>query len=210
MKLVTHILTLLAVLALFLFALNANSRKQQEIERLSANTLVLADSLQSYRVLDSLNAVQTKALRLTADEYRELYASEHELVGKLQADRKGLEATIALQSKTIRSLQALLQPVVVADTLVVYDTIRIMHDTVYCFDYSDKWVDLSGCINGDTLNVDLTSRDELLIVESAQRKRFLGIPLPIGWFGYKSRTVDVVSDNPSTVITNVNYKTIER
>ena len=207
MKQLSYILLLLALL---LFALNANSRKQQEIERLSANTNVLTDSLHSYRVLDSLNAVQTKALRLTADEYRELYESEYAKVGELMADRKGLEATIALQSRTIRSLQALLQPVAITDTLVVFDTIRVVHDTVYCFDYSDKWVDLSGCINGDTLNVDFTNRDELLIVESAQRKRFLGIPLPIGWFGYKSRTVDVVSDNPNTVITNVNYKTIER
>lgn len=210
MKPLAKILPLFAILALFLFALNANNRKQQEIERLSANALVLADSLRSYCVLDSLNAVQTKALRLTADEYRELYTEEHRKVGELMADRKGLEATISLQSRTIMSLQALLQPVVVADTLVVYDTIRVVRDTVYCFDYSDRWVDLSGCVNGDTLNVDLTSRDELLIVESAQRKRFLGIPLPISWFGYKSRTVDVVSDNPNTVITNVNYKTIER
>ena len=210
MKPFAKILYAFAIIALFLFALNANSHKQQEIERLSASTLVLADSLHSYRVLDSLNAVQTKALRLTADEYRELYESEYAKVGELMADRKGLEATIALQSRTIRSLQALLQPVVTVDTLVVFDTIRVVHDTVYCFDYSDKWVDLSGCINGDTLNVDFTNRDELLIVESAQRKRFLGIPLPIGWFGYKSRTVDVVSDNPNTVITNVNYKTIEK
>ena len=204
------VIALIAALAVALLLLGANSRKQQEIERLSANTFVLADSLHSYRVLDSLNAVQTKALRLTADEYRELYADEHRKVGELMADRKGLEATISLQSRTIRSLQALLQPIVTADTLVVYDTVRVVHDTVYCFDYSDKWVDLSGCINGDTLNVDLTNRDELLIVESAQRKRFLGIPLPISWFGYKSRTVDVVSDNPNTVITNVNYKTIEK
>lgn len=204
MKPLAKILLVVAVLALFLFALNANSRKQQEIERLSANTLVLADSIQSYRVLDSLNAVQAKALRLKADEYRELYASEHELVGKLQADRRGLMATINMQSQTISSLQATLRPA------YVYDTINVVRDTIYCFDYSDKWVDVSGCINDGTLDMNFTSRDELLIVESAQRKRFLGIPLPISWFGYKSRTVDVLSQNPNTEIIGLNYKTIEK
>lgn len=204
MKPLAKILLVVAVLALFLFALNANSRKQREIERLSANTSVLADSLRSYRVLDSLNAVQAKALRLKADEYRELYASEHELVGKLQADRRGLMATINMQSQTISSLQATLRPV------YVYDTINVVRDTIYCFDYSDKWVDVSGCINDGTLDMNFTSRDELLIVESAQRKRFLGIPLPIRWFGYKSRTVDVLSQNPNTEIIGLNYKTIEK
>lgn len=204
MKSTSAILATAALAALFLFALNANNRKQQEIERLSANTYVLTDSLHSYRVLDSLNAVQTKALRLEADEYRELYADECELVGKLRADKVGLMATIAMQSKTIGSLQAALRPVYVTDT------VNVIHDTVYCFDYSDRWVDLSGCVNGDTLNLDFTSRDELLIVESAHRKRFLGIPLPISWFGCKSRTVDVVSKNPNTIITELDYKTIER
>lgn len=204
MKPLTRILAIVSVSALLLFALNANSRKQQEIERLSANTSVLADSLYSYRVLDSLNAAQTKALRLKADEYRELYASEHELVGKLQADRRGLMAAINMQSQTISRLQASLQPV------YVYDTINVVRDTIYCFDYTDKWVDVSGCINNGTLDMSLTSRDELLIVESAQRKRFLGIPLPIRWFGYKSRTVDVLSQNPNTEIIGLNYKTIEQ
>ena len=204
MKQLAKILHVVAITALFLFVLNANSRKQQEIERLSANTSVLADSLRSYRVLDSLNAVQAKALRLTADEYRELYASEHELVDKLQADRRGLMATINMQSQTISSLQATLRPV------YVYDTINVVRDTIYCFDYSDKWVDVSGCINDGTLDMNFTSRDELLIVESAQRKRFLGIPLPIRWFGYKSRTVDVLSQNPNTEIIGLNYKTIEK
>ena len=200
---------LLAILSIALMALAiamsaAYVKERGNSSRLEANLLSMNDTLAHYRVLDSLNAAQTKALRLKADEYRELYASEHELVGKLQADRRGLMATINMQSQTISRLQASLQPV------YVYDTINVVRDTIYCFDYSDKWVDVSGCINDGTLDMSLTSRDELLIVESAQRKRFLGIPLPIRWFGYRSRTVDVLSQNPNTEIIGLNYKTIEQ
>ena len=198
------VIALIAVLAVALLLLGANSRKQQEVARLSSDLYALHDSLHTYKVLDSLNAAQTTALRLKADEYRELYAEEQELVSKLQADKAGLMATISLQSKTISKLQATLQPVYVTDTLYV------IRDTIYCFSYNDKWVDFSGCVKDSILDVDLTTRDELFIVESAQRKRFLGIPLPISWFGYKSRTVDAVNMNPNAVITNINYKTIEK
>lgn len=203
MKRIVVILSI-ALMALVIAMSAAYVKERNNSSRLEANMLSMNDTLAHYHVLDSLNAVQTKALRLKADEYRELYASEHELVGKLQADRRGLMATINMQSQTISSLQASLQPV------YVYDTINVVRDTIYCFDYTDKWVDVSGCINDGTLDMSLTSRDELLIVESAQRKRFLGIPLPIRWFGYKSRTVDVLSQNPNTEIIGLNYKTIEQ
>ena len=168
-----YILAIVGISVLFLFALNANSRKQQEIERLSANTSVLADSLHTYKILDSLNAVQVKALRLTASEYKELYASEHELVKSLKADKVGLLSTIAMQQKTVLALQSALQPVCKTDTVMHYDTIPvIVHDTIYCFGYKDKWVDLFGCVEDSIVNINLTTYDELLIVESAQRKRF--------------------------------------
>lgn len=203
MKHLSAILSFAAGIIFLMLALGY-AKERDNSSRLEANLLSMNDTLAHYHVLDSLNAAQTKALRLKADEYRELYASEHELVGKLQADRRGLMATINMQSQTISRLQASLQPV------YVYDTINVVRDTIYCFDYTDKWVDVSGCINDGTLDMSLTSRDELLIVESAQRKRFLGIPLPIRWFGYKSRTVDVLSQNPNTEIIGLNYKTIEQ
>lgn len=202
--LISLIVSLLASVAFSLCLWDANRKKQAECMRLASNILVLQDSVTSYHVLDSLNASQVTALRLTAAEWREAYANEHEIVRKLRADKVGLMSTIALQTKTIRKLQTTLHPVYVKDTLLV------IRDTVYCFEYSDKWVDLSGCVVDSTLDIDLTTRDELLIVESAQRKRFLGIPLPLRWFGYKSRTLDAVNMNPNSVITNVNYKTIEQ
>jgi hypothetical protein len=76
----------------------------QEVTRIEQNCLALTDSVKAYRVSDSLNAVQVKALRLTASEYKELYASEHELVKSLRADKVRLLSTIAMQQKTVLTL----------------------------------------------------------------------------------------------------------
>lgn len=209
-KQLTALLAIAFLATLVLFAA-FSGRDKREIARLEQNCLALTDSVKAYRASDSLNAVQVKALRLTASEYKELYASEHELVRSLRADKVGLLSTIAMQQKTVLALQSALQPICKTDTVMRHDTIPvIVHDTIYCFSYKDKWVDLSGCVEDSIVNINLTTYDELLIVESAQRKRFLGIPLSIKLFGYKYRTLDAINMNPNARITNVTYKTIEQ
>lgn len=201
---------LTALLVIAFVAICLIGHYKQEATRFEQNCMTLTDSVKAYRVSDSLNAVQVKALRLTASEYKELYASEHELVKSLRADKVGLLSTIAMQQKTVLALQSALQPVYKTDT-VCHDTIPvIVHDTIHCFSYKDKWVDLSGCVEDSIVNINLTTYDELLIVESAQRKRFLGIPLSIKLFGYKYRTLDAINMNPNARITSVTYKTIEQ
>lgn len=202
---------LTALLVIAFVAICLIGHYKQEATRFEQNCLALTDSVKAYRISDSLNAVQVKALRLTASEYKELYASEHELVRSLRADKVGMLSTIAMQQKTVLALQSALQPVCKTDTVMRHDTIPvIVHDTIYCFGYKDKWVDLSGCVEDSIVNINLTTYDELLIVESAQRKRFLGIPLSIKLFGYKYRTLDAINMNPNARITNVTYKTIEQ
>ena len=68
-----------------------------------------------------------------------------------------------------------------------------------------RWTDLHGFISNDTLQVKIINREELILVESLQRKKFLGIKLP-GWlFGYKREILDVVSRNPNTTIQDIEY-----
>lgn len=204
MKLSGTIVTcVLLVLAVGLL-LGISHSQYQEIGRLKSNIAVWQDSARSYRVKDSLRATQIEALRLTSSEYKRMYAEEHELVTNLRADKVGLVATIAMQQKTINRLQASFT------TVYVHDTVRETVDSLKCFSYKDKWVDLWGCIGDSVVDVDLCSYDSLFVAESIQRKRFLGIPLPIRWFGYRSKTVDVVSLNPHTEVTGVAYKTIEQ
>ena len=203
-KIPYKLLIILAVCAVAVYLFDANQRKQQEIDRLDNNVVVLTDSLHAYRILDSLNAIQTRALRLTVSEWQEAYKNEAALVKKLQADKCNLQSTINLQLQAIADFKSALTPV------VVYEVGDIIRDTIQCFDYSDKWLDVSGCIEHDTVSLHAVCREELLAVESIQRKRFLGIPLPVKWFGYKSRTLDVVSMNPNCEVIGADFKTIEK
>ena len=88
-KQLTALLVIAFLATLILFAA-FGGRDRREIARLEQNCLALTDSVKAYRVSDSLNAVQVKALRLTASEYKELYTSEHELVKSLRADNVGV------------------------------------------------------------------------------------------------------------------------
>lgn len=195
---------LIALALLSYYGFSRAKGAEYEARRLADNQVVLLSEIDRYKVADSLSAVQTAALKLSLSEYKELYSSECETVRRLKADIKGLQGTISTQTETIRVLKAQLKPI------VVHDTVLAVIDTLQCFDYSDRWIDVSGCIDGDTVSISVASRDELIIVESLQRKRFLGIPLPIRLFGYKTRTADAMSLNPNTTISGVEYKVIER
>lgn len=186
-------------------AVSAYRRASREAERLSQNQTVLLSDIDRYKVADSLSAVQVMALRLSLSEYMSLYSDECETVRQLQSDVKGLQGVVNTQTQTIRDLKAQLKPVV-----VIHDTVMAIVDTLQCFSYSDKWIDVNGCIEDSTVSLNVVSRDEILAVESLERKRFLGIPLSIKCFGYRSRHLDAVSLNPNTTIVNVTYKTIEQ
>ena len=64
---------------------------------------------------------------------------------------------------------------------------------------------MHGYLANDTINLNIVNREELLIAESFVKKRFIGIKLPIWLFGYKTKSVDVVSKNPNTEIKNLEY-----
>lgn len=198
------VLGFVLIVICFASVLTGYKRACEDVQRLKANQQVLLSDIDRYKVADSLSAVQTAALRLSLNEYMSLYDNECQTVRQLKADIRGLQGTINAQTETIKELKAEIKPV------VVHDTLTTVIDTLHCFEYSDKWIDVNGCIDADTVSLSVTSRDELLIVESLQRKRFLGIPLPIRLFGYRERTTDAVSMNPNTTIKNVTYKTIEQ
>lgn len=196
------ILTVLALLALCV-SWEIKSQKVR-IEALSSNMSVLLDSVSHYKVADSLNAVQVKALRLQAKEFKSLYEEEAEMAKKLKADARSLQATIGIQQQMILSLQSSLVPVVVPDSL------GIPLDTLKCFEYCDDWTSVSGCMSDSLVAIDLAVKDQLFIVESIQRKRFLGIPLPVKWFGYRHKTADAVNMNPRVNIECIEFKEIEQ
>lgn len=155
------------------------------------NITVLMDSVVHYQVIDSLNASQIGELQLKLSEYKKYRQEDAELIKKLKADKP--KTVIKTETKTEYKIITELK-----DSIVYRDTLKTIN-------YKSKWTDLYGFISKDTLQVKIANREELILVESFQKKKFLGIKLPIWLFGYKQRTLDVVSKNPNTTVVNIEY-----
>ena len=167
---------------------------------LSENNAIMAEC-RRYRVSDSLNAYRVSELRLTIEEYEKFRSQDLELIRKLKLDKSDMQKVIDSQSETIYKLTAQAK-----DTTIIVDSAEHEFKT---FDYSSKWADVAGQIDlaNNIVSLDIHSREELTVVESVKRKRFLGFL----WKTKKviRRDVDVISKNPSTEIVNVDYVSIE-
>lgn len=181
---------------------NARLLSNQEI-LLTQKQTIMAES-QAYRVSDSLNAAKVSELQFTLKEYKKYRAQDLQLIEQLKVKKSDLQKVIDSQTETINSLSAKLN-----DSIRI-DTVTNVADTLKCFDYKSKWTDVSGCIDlkHDSINLQIKNRESLKIVETVVYKRFLGFLWKTN--KVKDRQVDVVSENPNTTITNLDYVSIKR
>lgn len=181
---------------------NARLLSNQEI-LLTQKQTIMAES-QAYRVSDSLNAAKVSELQFTLKEYKKYRAQDLQLIEQLKVKKSDLQKVIDSQTETINSLSAKLN-----DSIRI-DTVTNIADTLKCFDYKSKWTDVSGCIDlkCDSINLQIKNRESLKIVETVVYKRFLGFLWKTN--RVKDRQVDVVSENPNTTITNLDYVSIKR
>lgn len=200
----------IAILALVL-AFSKIQKLKEENNRLLSNQEILltqkqtimAES-QAYKVSDSLNAAKVSELQFTLKEYKRYRAQDLQLIEQLKVKKSDLQKVIDSQTETINNLSAKL------NDSVRIDTATNMVDTLKCFDYKSKWTDVSGCIDlrHDSINLQIKNRESLKIVETMVYKRFLGFLWKTN--KVKDRQVDVVSENPHTTITNLDYVSIKR
>ncbi len=173
---------------------------KKNLDRIKENMEVLLESnndlilkVHHYQIQDSLNVAQIRSLELTAKEFKTYREEDAKLIENLKIRNKDLEALVNTKLET-------------RDTILV-----AVHDTipgVATFNYTSTWTDLSGTIDmiKDTMQINIANREDLEVIESVTRKRFLGFL----WYCKKleSRKVDVVSHNPNTTIKNVSYTKI--
>ena len=181
---------------------NARLLSNQEI-LLTQKQTIMAES-QAYRVSDSLNAAKVSELQFTLKEYKKYRAQDLQFIEQLKIKKSDLQKVIDSQTETINSLSAKLN-----DSIRI-DTVANIADTLKCFDYKSKWTNVSGCIDlkHDSINLQIKNRESLKIVETVVYKRFLGFLWKTN--KVKDRQLDVVSENPNTTITNLDYVSIKR
>lgn len=198
-KLIPYLIILVLLGIISLLWVHISSQKKN-LDRIKENMEVLLESnndlilkANHYQIQDSLNVAQINSLELTVKEFKTYREKDAKLIRDLKIRNKDLEALVNAKLET-------------RDTILV-----AVHDTlpgVATFNYISTWTDLSGTIDmlKDTMQVSITNREDLEIVESVTRKRFLGFL----WYCKKleSKKVDVVSHNPNTTIKNVSYTKI--
>lgn len=179
------------------FLINGTLKLQEENKRLINNQAVLLDSMQTYKVADNLNVAKINVLELSLSDYKRYREEDAALIKKLKADK--LSATTSINTTTTTDIKTS-----VKDSIIYKDRV-VPIDTVKQINYDSKWTSVHGYLANDTINLNVVNREELLIAESFVKKRFIGIKLPIWLFGYKTKSVDVVSKNPNTEIKNLEY-----
>ena len=177
-------------------------RLTEERDRYRSNTEILLQDVRTYQTKDSLNAAKVGNLELKLSEYKKYRADDAALIKSLQTKNRDLQRVTTAQMKTINELRAN-----VRDSIVYLpgDTVTTV---LRCIEYSDKWVDLDGCIINNTFSGKIITRDSLLITESVQYKRWLGFLWKTKRI--KNREFDIVSKNPNSKITGFEVITIEK
>lgn len=193
LKLLAFLVVSLAVI----FLISETFKLQEENKRLVNNQITLLDSMQTYKVADSLNVAKINVLELSLSDYKKYREENATLIKKLKAGK--LSATTSINATTSTNIKT-----VIKDSIIYKDRV-VQVDTVKQIKYDSKWTSVYGYLANDTISLNIINREELLIVESFVKKRFIGIKLPIWLFGYKTKSVNVVSKNPNTEINNLEY-----
>ena len=191
------IILYIIVAAFVIFSTYKITGLKKENKRLTNNQAVLLDSMQTYKVADSLNVAKINVLELSLSDYKKYREEDAALIKKLKADK--LSATVSVNTKTSTNVKT-----IVKDS-IVYKNKDVPVDTVKQINYDSEWTSVNGFLANDTINLNIINREELLIVESFVKKKFIGIKLPIWLFGYKTKSVNAVSKNPNTEITNLEF-----
>lgn len=200
----------IAILAPVLTFHRIRELKKENIRLLGNQEILLTEKQsimaksQIYKVSDSLSAAKASELQFTLKEYKKYRAQDLQLIEQLKVKKSDLQKVINSQIETIGYLSTKLN-----DSIRI-DTISNMADTLKCFDYKSRWTDISGCVHlkRNSISLQIKNRESLKIVETVTYKRFLGFLWKTSKI--KNRQVDIVSENPNTTITNLDYVNIKR
>ena len=96
-------LAYLVISLAFVFLINGTLKLQEENKRLANNQTVLLDSMQTYKVVDSLNVAKINMLELSLSDYKKYREEDAVLIKKLKADK--LSAATSINTTTTTDIK---------------------------------------------------------------------------------------------------------
>ena len=181
-------LTFFTLLSLFIISVKTCRSNKEEANRLSQNQNTLMTEIDRYIFRDSLRVASINQLILDQSEFKRYKSESAELIKELEIKLKRVESTSKTVVKTEYNIQTIIK-----DSIVYKDTLK-------CFDYNNKYIDVTGCFSKDTVNLDIASRDTIVQVVHRIPRRFL-------FFNYGTKGIkqEILSLNPYTTIVYTEY-----
>lgn len=177
-----------------LFFAHGWREQKKESKRLASNQSALLADVQLYKTKAGENAAKVQKLELTKLEFEKQCAALKNEVEALGIKTRRLESVISTSTKTEAQVTA-----PVKDSIVYRDREQ-PPDTLRCFNFSDDYLKVNGCIEKDTFNGRVESLDTLIHAAHRVPKKFLFFK-----FGCKAIELEVVSKNPHSKITYSRY-----
>ena len=144
-----------------------------------------------WKTKDSLSAAKNATLNLKISELERYRINDINQINQLKKKNEELNNLIKNSSKTEIKIITQLK-----DTVIYKDTVK-------CFNWNDNWTSVKGLIQKDTVDLNISNSDSLVISVATKYKRFLGFLWKTKKI--KDQNVYVVSKNPHTTITNIEY-----
>ena len=179
---------------------------REEVETYQRNERGFIDAIEHYKNCNDLSCAKVDELTLSLDDAYKVIGEDKKTIESLNVKLKNMEQLTKVATKTeIKVVERL------KDTTIVKERETIFRDTIHDVRYVDvvkPYYEVHATIVHDTIDMDITTHDSLLIVESVEYKRFLGFLWKTKRI--KRRTFDVIAKNPNTVIDDFKVVTIKK
>ena len=188
------IICALVIFIIIMFKQNNIISQDRDLYKRNMNSALM--ECVEWKTKDSLSAAKNATLNLKISELEKYRIDDINQINQLKKKNEELNNLIKNSSKTEIKIITQLK-----DTVIYKDTVKY-------FNWNDNWTSVKGLIQKDTVDLNISNSDSLVISVATKYKRFLGFLWKTKKI--KDQNVYVVSKNPHTTITNIEYYGISK
>ena len=188
------IICALVIFIIIMFKQNSIISQDRDLYKRNMNSALI--ECVEWKTKDSLSAAKNATLNLKISELERYRINDINQINQLKKKNEELNNLIKNSSK--KEIKIITQ---LKDNVIYKDTVKY-------FNWNDNWTSVKGLIQKDTVDLNISNSDSLVISVATKYKRFLGFLWKTKKI--KEQNVYVVSKNPHTTITNIEYYGISK